>query len=220
MIDRPRTKPYFLPSAGRRGSLLLEILVVIGVFAIVSPLVAQIVVTGFNTNKWSIADSTALSLADATIKEMENVSFEQWQNIYDLGKTAADHYYLTAAGSALTVNSGEETVNTDGRGYTRYFTVNNVCRDNTTKALVAAAPPCAVGASDDPSTQKISVTVSWPEGILTKDTYLTRWRNKLCHQTNWGNIGSGPANCPSNAYESAIDIDTTTLPGSIMLQAN
>jgi type II secretory pathway pseudopilin PulG len=213
-------KKYFSEKFFRSGSLLLEILVVIGVFAIISPLVAQIVVTGFNTDKWSIENSAALNLADATIKATENISFEQWQNIYNLGKTATDHYYPDTVGAPWIVSSGDEIVNVDGRSYTRYFTVTNVCRDNTTKAIIAATPPCAAGASDDPSTQKISVTVSWAEGILTKDTYLTRWRNKLCHQTNWGNIGSGPANCPSNAYESATDIDTTTLPGSITLQAN
>jgi hypothetical protein len=220
MAIRRKIRKYFSGKFFWPGSLLLEIFVVIGVFAIISPLVAQIVVTGFNTDKWSIENSAALNLADATIKATESISFEQWQNIYNLGKTATDHYHSDASGAPWAVSNGDETISVDGRNYTRYFTVTNVCRDNTTKAIVAAAPPCAGGASDDPSTQKISVTVSWADGSLVKEAYLTRWRNKLCHQTNWGNIGSGPASCPSNAYESATDIDTTTLPGSITLQAN
>lgn len=208
-----------LVSGFRAGSLLLEILVVIGVFAIISPLVAQIVVSGFNTSKWSIENSAALNLADETIRAVENISFEKWQNIYKLDKSAAGHYYPTVSGTAWSVANGEETLAVDGRSYGRYFTVADVCRDDVTDKIVSVLP-CSAGSTADPSTQKISVVVSWTDNSLVKEAYLTRWRNKLCHQTNWGFVSSGAEACPSNAYGSASDINPAAVPGSLILLAN
>lgn len=204
------------------GSLLLEILVVIGVVAIVIPVVAQIVVTSLNANKWTVENRIATGLADETIKAVENVSFEKWQNIYSKLKGATNHYYPLKNGGAWSIAIGDESLTVNNLNYVRYFTISNVCRDDISKIIITSAgiPPCTAGNSDDPSTQKITVTVNWTNGTLSKDYYLTRWRNQVCHQTSWSGTGAGPVSCPSTLYESATDIDTTDTPGSLKLQAN
>jgi type II secretory pathway pseudopilin PulG len=206
----------------KRGSLLLEILIVIGVVAIIIPVVAQVVVTSLNSNKWTTENKVAAGLADETIKAVENVSFEKWQNIYSKIKGATNHYYPTKDGGAWTVALGDESLMVNGLSYVRYFTIFDVCRDDITKEIITnqGIPPCTAGNSDDPSTQKITVTVNWTNGTLIKDYYLTRWRNKVCHQTSWSGTGSGAVNCPSTLYESATNIDTSGTPGSLKLQAN
>jgi type II secretory pathway pseudopilin PulG len=206
----------------KSGSLLLEILIVIGVVAIIIPIIAQIVITSLNSNKWTNENKTAASLADEAIRAIENVSFEKWQNIYSKMKGSANHYYITKNGGAWSTAIGDENLTVNNLNYVRYFTVFNVCRDDVTKIIItnAGVPPCTTGNSDDPSTQKITVTVTWANGTLNKDYYLTRWRNQVCHQTSWSGAGAGPVSCPSTLYESATNIDTSGTPGSLKLQAN
>lgn len=204
------------------GSLLLEILIVIGVVGIIIPIIAQVVVSSLNVNKWSVENKVATDLLDETTKAMDGISFEKWQNIYGKVKGSANHYYTAKSAGAWVINSGDEALTVNSTDYTRYFTVSNICRDNTTRSIVMDVniPPCTAGNSDDPSTQRITVTVSWKSGTVSKDYFLTRWRNQICHQTSWSGVGSGPATCPSTIYESATSIDTSSVPGSLKLQAN
>lgn len=206
----------------KNGSLLLELLIVIGVMAIVIPLVAQIVVSSLNMNKWTVDNKVALDLVSEELKAIDGVSFEKWQNIYSKQKISTAHYYTVKNAGAWSLSLGDESLLINNVNYTRYFTISDVCRDDTTKLIITATgtPPCTAGNSDDPSTQKVTVTVSWTGGTISKDYYLTRWRNKICHQTTWSGTGSGPVSCPSSLYESANSIDVNSTPGSLKLQAN
>lgn len=206
----------------KSGSLLLELLIVIGVVAIVVPLVAQIVVSSLNMNKWTMENKIATSLVDEELKAIDSVSFEKWQNIYSKIKLSTAHYYTVNSGGAWSLSLGDESLVVNSLNYTRYFTISNVCRDDITGSVIVASStsPCTTGNSDDPSTQKITVTVNWQNGTLSKDYYLTRWRNKICAQTSWSGVGSSPVSCPSTTYESATNIDLSSTPGSLKLQAN
>lgn len=205
----------------KSGSLLLELLIVIGVVAIIVPLVAQIIVSSLNMNKWTVENNVASNLADEELKTIDNVSFEKWQNIYGKIKLSTAHYYTVKSGGAWSLSLGDESVNVNNINYTRYFTISNVCRDDASKTIIisTSTSPCISGSSDDPSTQKVTVTVTWPNGTLSKDYYLTRWRNKICNQTSWSGTGSGPVTCSSSVYESATNIDVSSST-SIKLQAN
>lgn len=209
---------------GKPGSLLLELLIVIGIVAIVVPIIAQVVMSSLNVNKWSTENKVAIDLADEVTKAVEGVVFAKWQNIYDLNKGQASHYFTIKSNGAWIINTGQEALNVNNINFTRFFSVFNVCRNDLTRAIIidSNAPPCPAGSSDDPSTQKITVTVSWQNDALsvTKDYYLTRWRNQVCHQTNWSGTSSDVATCPSTVYESATNIDVNSTPGSLMLQAN
>ncbi len=203
------------------GSLLLELLIVIGVVAIIVPIVAQIVVSSLNMNKWTVENKIALDLVDEEFKAVDSVSFEKWQNIFSKIKLSTTHYYAVKSGGTWALSLGDESLSVNSLGYTRYFTISNVCRDDTTGLVIisSSTPPCTTGNSDDPSTQKITVTVSWQNGTISKDYYLTRWRNKICNQTSWSGVGSGPVSCSSSVYESATSIDVSSST-SLKLQAN
>ncbi len=206
----------------KSGSLLLELLIVIGVVAIIVPVIAQVVISSLNVNRWSTENKVAIDLADEVTKAVEGAIFEKWQNVYDMTKGQASHYFTIKSNGAWIINSGDEALNVNNINFTRYFSIFNVCRNTLTRAIIMdpSTPPCPDGSSDDPSTQKITVTVSWKNGTLTKDYYLTRWRNQVCHQTNWSGTSSGTTTCPNTVYESATDIDVNSIPGSLRLQAN
>lgn len=208
-------------SEQKEGSLLLELLIVIAIVAIIIPIISQVVVSSLNTNKWAMENKIAADLVEEEIKAVESASFEKWQNIYSKIKAPNNYYYADKSSGAWVISLGQETLTVNGLSYTRYFTISDVCRNKTDKSIVTDnVMPCATGNEDDPSTQKISVTVSWRNGTISRDAYLTRWRNQVCEQTAWSGTGSGPANCPSTLFESATNIDTTGLPGSLRLQSN
>lgn len=88
------------------------------------------------------------------------------------------------------------------RIYSRSFSAENVNRNSTTGEIVSS------GGSQDPSTQKITGTITWPAGsTFTTVEYLTRTRNEIERITDWSD---------SSTYESANLIDATT-PGEIKL---
>jgi hypothetical protein len=203
-----------------RGQLLLEILISVGIAAIVLALISQLAFASLRATKAAAESGVASGLIEGEFDAIEAVAFEKWQKIYDLNKSTSDHYYATTTAGAWTVSAGDESLIINDLTFVRFFTISNVCRDNTTKAIIitAGVPPCTAGNSDDPSVQKITVNLSWSGGSLSRAKYLTRWRNKTCSQTSWTGTGAGPANCPSTLYESPTSVDTSGTPGSVKLQ--
>ena len=79
------------------------------------------------------------------------------------------------------------------------------------------------GGNEDPSTQKITVTVQWPGtgtnvGQIQLTDYLTRWQNQVFQQTDWlgGSGQTGPITTPNSQYDSATSISNPA--GSIRIQ--
>ena len=205
-----------------QGQLLLEILIAVGVAAVVLSVVSQLVLVSLNSNKATVESTIAENLAQEEFKAVGAIAFSKWQNLYDLAKATSSHYFATSTTGDWATSTGEEVVSLNGLSFTRYFTVSNVCRDDLTRAIITTVgvPPCTAGNSDDPSTQKITVKVSWSGGAVERSDYLTRWRNQTCVQTSWNSGGStGTTTCPASVYDTQTDIDTS-VPGSIMLLAN
>lgn len=204
-----------------RGQLLLEILIAVGVAAAVLSIVSQLVLVSLNSNKAAVESALAENLAQAELRAVSAIAFSKWQDIYNLTKAPANHFFASSTEGFWLVQSGDETINLNGLMFIRYFTVDNVCRDNTNKAIIIRDDygACTAGNSDDPSTQKIIVTISWSGGSISRKDYLTRWRNQTCVQTSWDALSSGTTTCPTTFYDNKNKIDTS-IPGSIKLQAN
>lgn len=79
--------------------------------------------------------------------------------------------------NAWTLSHGEEVVTINGISFRRSITMSNVSRDTTSDRKIEAIYDSA---KDDPSTQKVSVSVSWQGGDpVVINGYLFRWKNKL-----------------------------------------
>lgn len=102
-----------------------------------------------------------------------------------------------------------------------YFATENVCRDHT--GVLTGTPPCAPGASLDPSVQKVTVTVEREEkGVLKKQEnsfYLTRWRNRTIWETDWsGGPGEeGPLTAPNTRFSTSTENVFTSTIGFLRL---
>lgn len=181
---------------------MLEVLVAIAVVAAVVGIGSQMIIGSLRSSKISNERNAALGLVEETFEAVRNSSSERWQNIYDLTKDSVQYYPQQFSGK-WQVAAGTENIVINSIAYTRYFTVSNVSRDPTTRDIENTYN----AGNNDPSTQKIFVTVSWPNAdAITSSEYTTRWRNKACLQTSWQSAGSGTSTCPTSNYGSVINI--------------
>ncbi len=197
-----------------RGSILIEVLIVIAIAVFVMSVLGEVTYIGMRGTKFSGDSETAMSLLYETFEAVENISGERWWNIYNLNKDGSP-YHPGLTGGAWIVESGVEDVILGDIVYARSFTVQNVCRDPVTRDVTGvtdgggALGSCALsGGAFDPSTQKITSSVSVPESDSVSDSvYIARWRNKVCEQTSWTASGStGAQTCPATVYESSSNI--------------
>lgn len=197
-----------------KGALLLELLVVISLLAIILTVGANGVFLSMRSNKVSGERDVASGLASESIEAVRATTEEDWQNIYGLTKSSG-HYYPAQSSGKWILTSGDGTVTLNGIDYTRYVTIDNVSRDATTRNVQDTYS----NTDDDPSTQKVTATVSWTGGVpVVMSEYFFRWKNMICNQTDWsGGVGSGTKNCPDNTYGSQ-DGNLDTSGGQLKLQ--
>jgi hypothetical protein len=170
---------------------------------------SQLVFLSLTGNKISGDNNTASGLAEEALEAARATAAENWLNIYSLTHGSTQYYPQKTAG-AWTLIAGTENVSLNSV-YNRYFTLQNVCRDISTKAITGisdsngSATTCnnISGSRIDPSTQKINIYVTWPGGsAVSASDYLMRWRNKACLQTSWTSAGGSVYDCPSTFYGS------------------
>ena len=207
-----------LQSGHSKGSLLLELLIVIALLALILSVGAQGVYVSLQSSKVSGERDTGSALATEGLEAVRGVAEEKWQNIFNLTK-ASQHYQIALSGTKWTLATGDETIALNNSTYTRYVIIDNVSRDPTTRLVESVYST----ANDDPGTQKVTVTVTWgttgAESFSVTD-YFFRWKNKVCNQTDWsGGAGSGVKNCPDTSYESISPSNTiNTAGGQLKLQ--
>jgi type II secretory pathway pseudopilin PulG len=202
---------------GRRGQLLLELLVTIGVTALIAGIVAQIIYVSLRSNQSGGESNVAQGLAEETFDAIRNATTENWLNLYNLTHSSGTVVYYPAQSGGKWVNTtGTESVVVNGVAYSRSFYVQHACRDVSTRAITGvtdtqgvATTTCTVsGGSGDTSTEKVIATVSWSTGNpISYVDYVTRWRNQTCVQTSWaGGSTSSAVTCPSTTYGSSTSV--------------
>lgn len=199
----------------QKGSLLLELLIVISLIAIIVSVSANATFLSMKSNKASGNRDNASALASEALEAARSVIEEDWQNIYSLTKNTG-HYYPFLSGGKWILSAGDENINLNGIVYIRYLTVDNVSRDGTTRNIQNTYS----STDDDPSTQKVTVTVNWPVGeTFVNYEYFFRWKNKTCGQSGWATGGTGDTvhNCADTTYDvKDAELDITS--GSIQLR--
>jgi hypothetical protein len=218
------------------GQILLEVMVAMSIAAVVVVLGSQLIYVSLLGNKAAQDNDIASGLLQEVFAAVQASATENWNNVYSLTHGATVYYPQKSAGKWVLV-AGTESVPLNLAAYSRFFTIQNVCRD------INIANKAIVGVSDssgsaitcnnisnsrlDPSTQKIIVTVSWPGGqTKSESSYLTRWRNKICTNTNWVGGKNYPTDnvfiCSGSVntyYNDDGNVDTSTT-GAIKLKSS
>lgn len=218
--------------SSNKGQSLMEVLIAVSVGALIVGSVAGALIFTVRSNQQNRATDAASTLAQELLDQIRSVSEGKWQNLYTLsakgGPAQACPPYCYYFDGSLNIVAGSEQRIVNSITYTRYFTVENVNRDNCgTKDITSAAPvSCSStqsGILDDPSTQKITAKVVWAQSGDTAEVlvseYLTRAKNEVNQFTDWsGSTGAeGPVTKPTKNYFSQSGLDIVTTPGKIKL---
>lgn len=194
------------------GQLLLEILIAVVVIVAIAGLGAQLVLVGERSNEITGDKDTALKLVEETFEAIRGIATENWISVYGVNKGSGNLYHPEQPSGKWVLVSASQVVTINGIGYTRSLYIENVNRDASKNIVLT-------GGTDDPSTQKVVVSVSWPNGeTVTGSEYVTRWRGKGCVQTDWTTGGGAISDCPTNTYDTKDDSVDTSISGEIKLQ--
>jgi len=196
------------------GQSLVEILIAVGISATLIGSVVSTYVVSLNSNANARLSAVATELAQETYDNVKAISEAEWNTIY--GATKGIPYYLSLGEQTFSLASGSEDVVANDVTYTRSFVVDDVSRSSGGDIV-------SVGGIDDPSTQRVTVTVSWIGTGSARETkiggYISRTRNISILLTNWdtGPGDEGPFVSQTTSYASSTNIDYITLPGVIKL---
>ena len=193
-----------------KGSLLLELLISMSILIVIILVGTNAVFLSMKSNEAARERDVVTTLANESLEAVQAVAEENWQDIYSLVKDS-QHYYpmLSRSKWILTTTPANETVVFNGKNYKRYVVISNASRNNDSRNIQDVYN----SSFDDPSTQKISATVTSPGGYtITAYRYFFQWKNKICDQNSW--ITPGSSNqvkiCPDTTYDTKDDsIDTT-----------
>lgn len=214
VIPQPHTTGF---RRHQEGQLLLEVLVAVAAAAVIMSLGGPLVVVSLRSNQVSSEKNVGYGLIQETFEAVRGATTEKWQNLFNLSEGSTNYFPQQSTGKwILTAQSGSNAdVPINGITYTRTFTVQNVCRSGVAVTGITdsggSTTACTgAGGSHDPSTQRVTATVSWPNAdAITFSEYVTRWRNKACLQTSWSTGGSsGVKTCPDTTYDTATSLTT------------
>ena len=145
----------------QHGQSLVEMMVAIGLMAIVLP----VIYTALYVSRQGKAQEIQRLQAGALIREareaVRSVREKGWSNIATNGT-----FYPSITSSTWSLTSGAQSIN----GFTRQLVISDVRRDNTGKIVTS-------GGNVDPSTKKIDYSVSWSTPVaqtLQLSEYLDR----------------------------------------------
>ncbi len=212
------------------GQSLIEVIIAVVIGAILVGASAITISPILRSNLETRNVGIATSFAQEYLDNIQSLTESGWQVIYNppSAKGPSSQFYLVPSGTTYAVRAGTTSTIFEGKTFTRYFSIENVNRDscgvgNITNDNITSCSlgPSSIGVADDPSTQEITVTVTWPvSGSLTRTQYFTRNINKTFVQIDWsgGSGQEGPITVENNKFTSSVNINSTSSPGSIKLE--
>ncbi len=155
-----------------RGVSLLEIVLVLGLLAIVMAAMAQLNLSAGRRVDSSLFDVRAKYLAAETLEALRSLKEADWVNLTNLS-TGTSYFLVFSEGSRDWSIAGADPGSIDGV-FKRYFVLKPVRRDLATGRIVEA------GGSLDARTLLAESVVEWQERGVSKNvkvsTYLAKFR--------------------------------------------
>ncbi|HOF50159.1 MAG TPA: hypothetical protein PLH22_00485 [Candidatus Colwellbacteria bacterium] len=208
-----------------RGQSLIEALVALMVGVIMIGGVSTVLILSVRSSADADQFNSASRLASQELDNIRVFAEADWNAIYlatkyvDPGNTNPHYLSVVNVGgkTSFVINNGTTAVTVDSIEYTKSFYIENVERDEDDNIV-------ASGGTDDPSTQKITVNVTWlDDKSLSVVGYLVRSRNVSALFSSWG---AGPgfegpytilSDAPQGFSSSSEDIDFAPEVGGITL---
>ncbi len=187
------------------GQSLIETLVGIGIATIFITGAIGIMVVSLRIGGQNQNSQPAIELANGLLDQISVVAQTNWHTIADASpKGEASAFHLTPADSFFSLASGSEEITSGNQIYTRHFAVEDVYRDEN-EAI-------ATSGTLDPSTLKITATVTWQQtgetATVSTIKYIVRNKSRVFQQTSWtaGPGNNGPYPSPLTGFSSSSNI--------------
>lgn len=159
------------------GQTLVELLITIGLFAILLPAL----LVAFSTTRSGRVQMDQRIQATSYLKEtqeaMRVVAANGWTNL------AAGTYHPIVSGTTWALSANSESI---GGSFTRQVVISDVFRDTSGNIALVGNP--------DNSTKKVDITVSWTSPLaasVTSTMYLTRYGNTVYSETLAATFSTG-----------------------------
>lgn len=162
-----------------KGQILLEVLVGVGVFAVVITTLLGVLVVSLRGGRFAQETTVGKALAEEYKNVLSSLSRSNWNSIYATVNQPTDHFRIRASGTVWVIEQGEEVVTFQGVTFTRYFTGEKVYRDLNGDIVTT-------GGTEDSSTVKSTISVRSEDFNLQEMLLLTRWGAAAAHQATWG----------------------------------
>lgn len=203
-----QTRKHFFHN--QRGQILAEILIAVVMAGVVIGGVASTIGTSLIASKKSKQVATATALAQQDLEALRTIAESSWLTVYcppagacPGGKGASVNYQVMLSDGSWQIQSGVATTSIDDLVFTHYFYIENVSRDAEGNIIAYT------GSNEDPSVQKITAVISWPNGSddFTMSEYLMRTSSAYFKDYGWvsDNIGAGPYTASSGTYAATSD---------------
>lgn len=199
------------------GQSLVEVLVALAVGALLIGAAAFAIAATLRSSASRERSYVAAGLAEELLNTSNALADANWFDLYSAIKFVPN--FVTSTGGTLSMQNGTEELTLNNFLYTRFITIEDVCRESGIESNIV---PCGPGAIGDPSTQKITAHVTWDAvsgaSSLEIERYITRWKNASFLQSDWSGGGGviGPLPAPTNVYATSTDIDMQN--GSLRIQ--
>lgn len=166
-----------------RGQTLIELVLVMGLSAIILPALLTGFVASRNGKPQQQQRLQAITVLKETEKAIRNIRNTNWDAISSA--TVNTSYHIEISGTQWTLQQGT-FINTGG--ITQEVIIRDVYRDPVSGEIVQT------GGTIDPSTKKIEIKVSWTKPYLSSVNsilYLTRTKNTTFTQTTQADFNAG-----------------------------
>lgn len=186
------------------GQSLFEIIVAIGVAALIIGSTTTAIVISLQSDRNNIATQKAYAIAEEMLSNVGSYAEANWGTLYrQSDKTSSGQYHLEVVSTSSTstrlgIATGTDSIafsfsatsTEENLTYTTWFHIEDIQR-NTNQAIVTS------GGTNDPSTQSITAHVSWTVSGDTREIELTQilsnTRSFTAKANNWGG-SSGSTN--------------------------
>lgn len=176
------------------GQSLVELLITIGIAAIIFPALMVALVATRNGKAQDNQRVQAVALMKESLEIIRVIREQNWSPFATNGI-----YHPLASGNTWTLSAGSDSVN----GFTRQITISDVTRDNNGTIV-------STGGTVDPSTKKIVISISWNTPLTTSVTtssYISRYlKNATFTQTLYPDFTGGIVNGTAVATTSGSGI--------------
>lgn len=157
---------FFQHVTDQRGQLLVELLITIGLFAIISPALLTGFVASTQGKVQQAQRTSAVALLRETEESVRQVREKGWTTFAQNGT-----FHPVASGGSWDLVAGTEVIG----DFTRQVDIVDVQRDSSGVIVTS-------GGTIDPSTKFVQITVAWSQpqaSTVASSAYLTRYLDNL-----------------------------------------